>query len=59
MNEEVARAINNLSKRMTDMERKLEAYLLMKHDENASNIQTNDEAIQDLAELVSAMNPEE
>ena len=55
MDKETAMAINNLSKRMTDMERKLEEFLLNKHDENVANINTVDNAIQDLAELVSAM----
>ena len=55
MDKETAMAINNLSKRMTDMERKLEEFLLNKHDENVANIDTIDNAIQDLAELVSAM----
>ena len=55
MDKETAMAINNLSKRMTEMERKLEEFLLNKHDENVANIDTIDNAIQDLAELVSAM----
>ena len=55
MDKETAMAINNLSKRMTEMERKLEEFLLNKHDENVANIDTMDNAIQDLAELVSAM----
>jgi len=55
MDKETAMAINNLSKRMTEMERKLEEFLLNKHDENVANIDTVDNAIQDLAELVSAM----
>lgn len=55
MDKETAMAINNLSKRMTEMERKLEEFLLNKHDENVTNIDTIDNAIQDLAELVSAM----
>ena len=55
MDKETAMAINNLSKRMTDMERKLEVFLLSKHDENVANIDTIDNAIQDLAELVSTM----
>ena len=55
MDKETAMAINNLSKRMTEMERKLEVFLLSKHDENVANIDTIDNAIQDLAELVSAM----
>ena len=55
MDKETAMAINNISKRMTDMERKLEEFLLNKHNENVANIDTVDNAIQDLAELVSAM----
>ena len=55
MDKETAMAINNLSKRMTEMERKLEEFLLNKHDENVANIDTIDNAIQDLAELVSTM----
>ena len=55
MDKETAMAINNLSKRMTDMERRLEEFLLNKHNENVANIDTVDNAIQDLAELVSAM----
>ena len=58
MDKETAMAINNLSKRMTEMERKLEAFLLSKHDENVTNIDTIDNAIQDLAEVISASIPE-
>lgn len=59
MDKETAIAINNISKRLSEVERKLEAYFLSKHEENASNIQINDGAIQELAELVSAMTPKE
>ena len=59
MDKETAVAINNLTKRINEVERKLESYFLIKHDENASNIEINDGAIQELAELVSAMTPEE
>ena len=58
MDKETAMAINNLSKRMTEMERKLEEFLLNKHDENVTNIDTIDNAIQDLAEVISASIPE-
>ena len=58
MDKETAMAINNLSKRMTEMERKLEAFLLSKHDENVANIDTIDNEIQDLAEVISASIPE-
>jgi len=58
MDKETAMAINNLSKRMTEMERKLEVFLLSKHDENVANIDTVDNAIQDLAEVISASMPE-
>ena len=58
MDKEKAMAINNLSKRMTEMERKLEVFLLSKHDENVANIDTIDNAIQDLAEVISASIPE-
>ena len=58
MDKETAMAINNLSKRMTEMERKLEEFLLNKHDENVANIDTIDNAIQDLAEVISASIPE-
>ena len=58
MDKETAMAINNLSKRMTEMERKLEVFLLSKHDENVANIDTIDNAIQDLAEVISASIPE-
>ena len=58
MDKETAMAINNLSKRMTEMERKLEVFLVSKHDENVANIDTIDNAIQDLAEVISASIPE-
>lgn len=58
MDKETAMAINNISKRMTEMERKLEVFLLSKHDENVANIDTVDNAIQDLAEVISASMPE-
>ena len=58
MDKETAMAINNLSKKMTEMERKLEEFLLNKHDENVTNIDTIDNAIQDLAEVISASIPE-
>ena len=58
MDKETAMAINNLSKRMTEMERKLEVFLLSKHDENVADIDTIDNAIQDLAEVISASIPE-
>ena len=59
MDKETAVAINNLTKRINEVERKLESYFLSKHEENASSIEINDGAIQELAELVSAMTPEE
>lgn len=58
MDKETAMAINNISKRMTEMEQKLEAFLLSKHNENVTNIDTIDNAIQDLAEVISASMPE-
>lgn len=53
MDAEVAKAINDLSKRMTEMEFKLEKFLLSKHEENKNNITDVDGAISDLAEIVS------
>lgn len=38
MDAEVAKTINDLSKRMTEMEFKLEKFLLSKHEENKNNI---------------------
>ena len=58
MDKETAMAINNISKRITEMERKLEVFLLSKHNENVANIDTVDNAIQDLAEVISASMPE-
>lgn len=53
MDAETAKAINNLSKRMNAMERKLEDFLLAKHEENKLAIETADGGIMDIAEVVS------
>ncbi|MCM1297045.1 MAG: hypothetical protein NC311_16015 [Muribaculaceae bacterium] len=53
MDRETAKAINNLSKRLNDVERKLEEFLLAKHEENREAISTTDGGVVDIAEIVS------
>ena len=47
------KAINNLSKRLNDVEYKLESFLLSKHKENKEAIEISDGGIVDLAEMLS------
>jgi len=60
MDSETIKAINNISKRLNRVEQKLEQFLLDKQEisnkgiaELASIINTQDEAIADLAQIVS------
>lgn len=60
MDKEIATAINNVSKRVTEIEKKLEQFLLDKQEvtngglaDIADVINTHDEAIADLAAVVS------
>lgn len=53
MDQETAKAINDLSKRMNNIEQQLEKFLLLKHEENREAIRTADGGIVDIAEIVS------
>jgi len=55
MNQETAKAINNVSKRLNVVERKLDAYFLQKHLENSNSIVDTDTAVMELGELVSEL----
>lgn len=53
MNSEIAKAINTLSKRLFNVEQKLEKFLLDKHNENKERIEVSDGGIIDMAETIS------
>ncbi len=53
MTEEIAKAINNLSKKLNAVEQKLDNYFLEKHNINSDSIIDTDTAVMELAELVS------
>lgn len=53
MDAEVAKAINNVSKRLNEVERQLEQFLLGKHEENKTSIETTDGGVAELADLIS------
>ena len=62
MDSKILKAINNLSKRLNEVEKKLEQFLLDKQElsnegiiELATIINTQDEAIADLAQTVSEL----
>lgn len=55
MDREVAKAINNLAKRMNEMENKLEKFLLEKHEDNKGNIDAIIEGMDDLATTIDSM----
>ena len=55
MDREVAKAINNLAKRMNEMENKLEKFLLEKHEDNKGNIDVIIEGMDDLATTIDSM----
>ena len=55
MDREVAKAINDLSKRMNEMENKLEKFLLEKHEDNKGNIDAIIEGMDDLATTIDSM----
>lgn len=59
MTQEVAQAINNVTKRLNEMEQKLDNYFLMKHEENKSAITDTDMAIMELAGLIENLSQEE
>lgn len=53
MDMETAKAINNVSKRLNEVEKKLESFLLGKHKENRESIAVTDGGLVDVAEAVS------
>lgn len=55
MNQEVLKAINAVSKRLTEVEQKLDQYFLEKHEANSNSIVDTDAAVMELAELISTM----
>lgn len=55
MDQETAKAINNISKRLNAVEHKLDAYFLQKHLENSNSIVDTDTAVMELGELVSEL----
>lgn len=55
MDREVAKAINDLSKRMNEMENKLEKFLLEKHEDNKGNIDAIIEGVDDIASTIVSM----
>lgn len=55
MERDVLKAINDVNKRMNAMEKKLEDFLLDKHQINADAIAIAEEAMLDLAGAISEM----
>lgn len=50
---QILKAINNVSKRLNEVECKLESFLLDKHEENKEAINISDGGIVDIAEILS------
>lgn len=59
MTEDVSKAINNLSKRLNEVERKLDQYFLEKHEINSHSIEDTDTAVMELAKIITSMTGEE
>ena len=59
MNQEILKAINDLNKRINDIEYKMEKYLLGKHEESKEAITDTDMAVMELAEIIGDMQNEE
>lgn len=55
MDPEVLKLINGVHKRINEVELKLEQFLLSKHETNAEAIAVSEEAVLDLASLVSEL----
>lgn len=53
MDHETAKAIADVTKRLNDVEKQLETFLLGKYEENKRSIATTDGGIVDIAEIVS------
>lgn len=59
MTEDVSKAINNLSKRLNEVERKLDQYFLEKHKINSRSIEDTDTAVMELAKIITSITGEE
>lgn len=59
MTEDVSKAINNLSKRLNEVERKLDQYFLEKHEINSRSIEDTDTAVMELAKIITSTTGEE
>lgn len=59
MTEDVSKAINNLSKRLNEVERKLDQYFLEKHEINSRSIEDTDTAVMELAKIITSITGEE
>lgn len=53
MDKEVAKAINDVYKRINKVEATLEQFMLEKHEKNKESIATIDDAIMELAEIIT------
>lgn len=54
MDAEVAKAINNVSKRLNEVESRLDQFFMEKHNESTKSIETTDGGLVEVADLVSA-----
>lgn len=59
MTEDVSKAINNLSKRLNEVERKLDQYFLERHEINSRSIEDTDTAVMELAKIITSITGEE
>lgn len=53
MDERILKEINYVKKRLNEVEQKLENFLLDKHKDNAEAIAVSEEAVMDLAAMIS------
>lgn len=54
MDIEVAKALNELSKKINSIQLQLDRYFSMKHEENSADIKLSENGLLDIAEIVSS-----
>ena len=53
MDKEIAKAINDVSRRLTEAEQKIELFLLNKHEQNKEAISITDDGVVDIADILN------